>query len=188
MENNSIFRYAGWSAYLSGFAFILMLITSAIFAMTGPPVDTISSIAEILWTLLILPIVFAFHYRLLSNVPSASLIALIIGFIGISYSIAVTFLLNFGPRGFGDTGIFINATIGLWFLITSSLLLSGKLQPFGLSVLGILIGISYIFSIIGLWFKASWMLAFLIHIMILSVLYPIWAFWAGHVLLRSNSQ
>jgi hypothetical protein len=187
MGNNSIFRFAGWSAYLSGLADILILVASLIFAVAGSPFDTISAFAEIFWVLLIMPIALAFHQQLRSTAPLISLIAFVIGIIGISYSTVITFLLNFGPKNFGDSGVFINATIGSWFLITNSLLILRKLQPLGLSVLGMLIGTSYTFSIVALWFKGPWMTVFAIHIFALLLLYPIWAFWVGRVLLKSNS-
>ena len=184
MERSLVYRFAGWSACLSGFAAVLTLITVPIFIAVGLPYDLISSSAEIIWFALIIPIAIAFHQQLRSSAWLLSLIALVIGIVGLIYSTVVTFLLNFGSAGFGDSGIFLTATIGFWFLMTSSLFLSNKLQPRGLSWLGILIGASYMMGLLGLLFMGSLIMIFGIHVLVVTLLYPIWAIWTGRVLLN----
>ena len=181
-----MYRFAGWSAYLSGLAAILTLITVPIFMAVGLPYDLVSSSAEIIWFALIIPIAIAFHQKLRRSAWMLSLVALVVGIVGISYSAVVTFLMNFGPPGFGDNGVFLTATIGFWFLMTSSLSLSNKLQPRGLSWLGIVIGASYLIGLFGLLLKDSFFIIFGFHLLVLTLVYPIWAFWTGRVLLNSS--
>lgn len=181
-----MYRTAGVSAYLSGFAALLILITVPVFMAVGLPYDLISNIAEILWFVLIVPIAFAFHHQLYPLVKTLSLVALVVGVVGLSYSTVVTFLITYGPEGYGDNGVFLTSTIGFWFLVTSSLLLSNKLQPRGLSWLGILIGTSYAIGLFGLFLKETLIILFGIHILIVTLVYPIWAFWTGRVLLKEN--
>ena len=186
MERNLIYRLAGWSAYLSGFAALLLLITAPVSRVIGLSNNYIGKIAEIVWFALIVPIAFAFHRQLRPYANMLSLITLVVGVVGLSYSTVVTFLLNYGTDSFGDNGVFLTATIGFWFLVTNSLLFLNKLQPRGLSWLGFLIGASYVLGLFGLFLKETLSFLIGIHIVIVILVYPIWAFWTGRVLLKQN--
>lgn len=186
MKQNQIYRAAGWSAYLSGIAAILTLFTVPVFIAIGLQYDLISAVAEIFWFALILPIAYAFYHQLRPFSGRMNLVTFVVGAAGLLYSTIVTFLINFGPVGFGDDGVFITATIGFWFLFTSFLLLSNKLQPCGLSWLGIFIGVSYVVGLFGLFLKEKLLILFGIHVVLITLIYPIWAFWTGRALMKLN--
>ena len=173
MERNSVFIFAGWSAYLSGAASLITLIVAIISPLIGKPASVIGDFTEILWFAFVIPIAIAFHKQLRRSVRLLSLIVFIVGIIGLLYSTAITFLINYGPTGFGDNGVFLTATIGFWFLAAGLLLLFYKLQPSGLSLLGIFIGLSYMAGLLGLFLKDSLITIFGIYILLVGFLYPI---------------
>ena len=184
MERKWIYSVGGWSAYLFAFTSILTsIIVFILLPLRLPFNNVIAGFTRIPWILLIIPIAIAFYQQSRFYAKLLSIIALVVGIVGILYSTVAIFSVSFGETDFNRDDVFFTAAIGFWFLVTNFLLLFNNFQSRGFSLLGIFIGLVVLTS---LFLKDSLFIIIGIPILLGGFLYPAWAFWTGRELLKMS--
>ena len=168
-EDSTLFRVAGWSAYVSavvsafGIVFLVLLYVGYFAGAEGLlRFGPLSDICGLIQYAFALPIVVAFYRILRPQAPGLSLVAMLIGVIGIVGFVMFQALLITGVMSFSEQIAYVSASgliIGVWIVITGFLgRRSGRLH---LSVPVIILGA-------------------------LNFLYPLWAYRVGQQLLSRN--
>lgn len=189
MTTPEVFRYAGWSAYLSAAATIVGFVTLIVFFSVGEPFGTIHDISSIILALSLLPLALALY---LLQRPCAALLSLIALIIGICAMLAASILqillvlrvvkleltLVAVPAAFG--------VVGVWLLLNSSLALASGTLPSGLAWVGMVAGVGYILVILGFILGGQQHPLTAVGGLTAVIGYPIWAIWIGGLLLSGR--
>jgi hypothetical protein len=151
MTSPTFLRYAGWAAFSSAVAIVLMVAT-AILGATLRLGNTFSVVVVFLMALLIV-VALALYLILRSASPAMNLAATAIGILGMLLTGAVHVLamasalpldqFNTTGEGIGPAGI------GLWLLLANSLALQSKALPRGLTWIGLIAGAGWLLSAVG---------------------------------------
>jgi hypothetical protein len=149
MIQSSLFRLAGWSAYLTAAAAIVAGVTLITFFMFGEPYGTISDISSVVIALSALPILFSLYQLHRSAAPTVSLTALIIGVIGALSAAVFQMILITTRKTYGDATSISFGVFGISLVMYGYLANADKTLPRRLAWLGILAGIGYILVTAG---------------------------------------
>src|SRR5688572_14777149 len=96
MSDTALFRFAGWSAYISAIATVVGAVTLVIFFSLGEPFGTINDVSSIIIAVTGIPILLALH-KLHSAVSHGwSLAALVIGVVALLFAGTAQALLVLG--------------------------------------------------------------------------------------------
>lgn len=215
--NNQLERNAGWAAYLSGIsallsfaAYISFLIFDLPKTMQGGNINQQTLTGDLiglfqgLSMLFMIPIALALHQLVEPRAAKASPIALIVGIVSMSVLLAFNLLVVLHIIPETQAGVptsFLFGGIGVW-LIAANYSARGSALSTRLAWLGIIIGAGYVLFALIYWLSGAanvestsalqTNIPFLAGYFALSassfILYPIWAIWLGHLLLRRNAQ
>ena len=186
MNKNSLFRFAGWSAYVSAAATIFGFVTLITFFIVGDPFGIMNDVSSVVIVLSALPVLFSLYQLHRSAFPAANLTALVIGVIATLSAAVVQTIFILTRKTFGDTVTISYGIFGVSLVIYGCLALADKMLPRGLAWFGIVAGIGYVLVITG--FIVGGPNHPLTYVGGLSSIigYPTWAIWLGRVLLRSS--
>jgi hypothetical protein len=129
MQMSSIqrFRYAGWSAYLSGAAMVLSLVALILFSSLGQAWGIVYEAAIFLQLLFMLPFVFVLQARFGSESSglkrfSDGVAIFLVLFVTIAQALVI--FGAFGPQNFSQTldkGLTVSSAIGIWLVLPNYL-------------------------------------------------------------------
>ncbi len=189
MEKNSLFRLAGWSAYLSAAATIIGAVTLILFFSVGAPFGVINDTVSVVGSLVIIPILYALYSLHRANVPGTSLAALVIGTVAMLVAAGLQTLLVLKIITFEQTAVTVPSAygvVGLSLVAFNYLAYVNGSFPRKLAVWGIAAGIGYVLVITGFILGGPNHLLTYIGGALAVIAYPIWAFWLGRVWLKFN--
>jgi len=127
MSSIQRFRYAGWSAYLSGVAMIVGLATLALFSSLGQPWGIVYEAALLFQLLFMLPFVFVLRAWFGSESSGLKLLSQRLWIFWVLFTTIVQALVTlgaFGPQGFSqalDKGLAVSGWIGIWLAFSNYL-------------------------------------------------------------------
>lgn len=212
--NTQLERTAGWAAILCGIAAILTFITSVLFFwLEAPSVGTsaaqthlwgpLSDIFPIIQMALLLPVAYGLYLVQRPGAPTMSLVATMIGALGMLGVILLQSLLLLMIVPFEqEVGPLLVAMglVGVWLLGVNYLARQQGGLPSRLRWLGMAVGVAFVLEPVLLaamggtvdwramssnYFLIIWTtLVFLVAY----VGFPIWAIWLGGVLMASESE
>lgn len=200
MIPSEIFRYAGWSAYISASASILGFVFLAAFFSAGQPFGTLNDFfGSILLGLSMMPLAFALERVYMQGNVALTRVVLVTGLVGMTLLVIAgatvilkTFAwINFpeptpgtGPFGIGLIGPVV---IGLWLIFVSYLGLASPALPNLLNWIGITAGAGFGITLIGFILGGQNHPMTWIGGLAAGIAYPIWAIWLGNLLLSFES-
>lgn len=183
MSNNNLYRFAGWSAYVSAGATIFGFITLITFFMAGEPFGTMNDVSSVFISLSALPVLLALHQLHRSAAPTGSFIALIIGVLGALSAAVFQIIFIVTRKTYGDSVTLFYGVFGLSLAMYSYLALTDKVLPRGLAWFGIVAGIGYILVNTGFILGGENHPLTYIGGLASIIGYPTWAIWLGRQLL-----
>ncbi len=189
MTSPDVFRYAGWSAYLSAVATIIGFVTLIVFFSVGEPFGTINDISSVILALSLLPLALALYLLQRSGAPSLSLTALIIGICAMLAASILQILLVLRIVKLELTLVAVPAAfggVGGWLLLNSYLALASRTLPSGLAWVGMVAGVGYILVILGFLLGGQQHPLTAVGGLTAVLSYPIWAIWIGGLLLSGR--
>lgn len=186
MNKNSLFRFAGWSAYLSAAATLVGAVTLVIFFSVGDPYGKMNDVSSVLIGLTGIVILFALYQIHRASAPTVSLLAFVIGAIAMLIGAMLQALLVMTGTAYGEIVTFVFGIYGASLVIFGWLAASSGILPRALAWMGIAAGLGYVLVttvfVVG---GPNHMLTYIGGA--LSVIaYPIWGFWLGRIWLRAS--
>lgn len=184
-----ILAYVAWAAYLSAIATLVTLVTGILFFTVGRPFGTIQDAASALQVFLMLPVQLVLYSSFQSYAPALSLLAAVVGMIGVLVAGVLQVLLVFRVVHFERTiGTVLAAggAIGAWLVLMNSLALAGRAFPDGLAWSGIVAGGGYILLVIGFWLDGQRHPLFWGGSLAAVAGYAVWAMWLGRLALSGG--
>jgi len=198
MDENRLFRVAGWAAYVSGGISILALIMLILFFSVGEPFGYLSDFTGgVVFRLSMLPLALLMHRLVRPQYRGISLLAFIVGVLSMLANVisaTLVILKGLGTVNFpepipggGPYGLTLYAQfgIGTWLVAAGILVLVSRKLPPLLAWIGILAGLGLIVGSIGILLGVTLAAA---AFLLAAIGYPIWAIWLGRWLLRSRSS
>ena len=184
--NNKLFRFAGWSAYVSAVATIIGAITLVIFFSLGDPFGIMNDISSVIIGLTAIIILFAMYQRHRSVAPVMSLIVFVIGALAMLTAAVLQTLLVAIRMDFGVITTYMFGVFGTSLMIYGYLVLVNATLPRALGWWGIVAGLGYVLVVTGFIVSGPNHLFTYIGGMTSVIAYPTWAIWLGRVLLKSS--
>ena len=186
MDKSSLFRFAGWSAFVSAAATVLGAVTLVIFFSVGGPFGIMNDISSVIIGLTGIIILFALYQLHRSVAPVISLAAFIIGSLAMLTASILQTLLVAIRMDFGEITTYAFGVFGASLMIYGHLVLVNATLPRALGWWGIVAGLGYVLVVTG--FVVSGPNHPLNYIGGLAsvIAYPTWAIWLGRVLLKSS--
>ncbi len=181
--------YSAWSALVSAAATIMGLVTLLIFFAQGEPWGTLNDITSVILALSLLPVLFMLHRILRRDAPAVSMVALMIGGIGLLAATLVQSLLILKVITFDQTAVLAPAAFGLFgasLMVYGFLGFSNTLLPRRLIWLSIIAGAGYVLVITGFILGGQDHPLAAIGGLISVIGYPIWAIWFGRLVLSGK--
>lgn len=188
MDKNSLFRLAGWSAYVSAAATIVGAVTLVIFFSVGDPygkINDVSSIIIAITGIIVLIAMRKFHrsasYSLSVGASTLGIVALLVA--GIVQIVFVAGRIQYeqtefvSPLGFGLFGIAL-IVFGYLGWIEAS-------RPRVLSAIGMTAGLGYVLVAAGFILGGPNHMLTYIGGALSVIAYPVWGFWLGCIWLRN---
>jgi hypothetical protein len=183
MNKGSLFRLAGWSAYVSAGATIFGFATLITFFMVGDPFGIMNDVSSVVIVLSALPILFSLHQIHRSAAATGSLAALAMGvFASLSAAVYQTIFIV-TRKTFGDSVTLSYGIFGLSLVMYGYFALTDNMLPRGLAWLGIVAGIGYVLVITGFILGGENHPLTYVGGLASMVGYPTWAIWLGRQLL-----
>jgi hypothetical protein len=188
MTKSPLFRYAGWSAYVSAAATVVVFVTAILFFAGGGPFGILNDISSVFQVLFMLPVALALYQLLRPSAQFLNTVALATGIVGMLVSGFGQSLLVFGIITYQQSLLFFpaGAAIGIWLVLANVQALSSELLPRGLAWAGVLSGASYILTVAGFLLGGQQSPFFYMGGLVLVIAYPIWAIWLGRMLLSDK--
>ena len=186
MEKNSLFRFAGWSAYVSAAATILGAVTLVIFFSVGDPYGKINDVSSVIIGLTAMLILFALYQIHRTSAPMVSLIAFLIGALAMLVAAVLQAWLVLSGTNFGTIVTLMFGVFGASLATFNWLAYSNETLPRGLAWTGIAAGIGYVLVTAGFIHGVSDHLLTYIGGALAIIAYPVWAFWLGRIWLRNT--
>jgi hypothetical protein len=183
MSNNSLFRFAGWSAYLSAAATIFGFVTLITFFVVGEPFGTMNDVSSVVIVLSALPVLFALYQLHRPGSPTGSLIALITGVLATLSAAVFQVIFITTRKEYGDSVTLSYGVFGLSLVIYAYLALKDKQLPRGLAWFGIVAGVGYVLVITGFILGGENHPLTYAGGLASVIAYPTWAIWLGRQLL-----
>lgn len=184
--NNNLFRFAGWSAYLSAGATIFGAVTLVIFFSVGDPFGIMNDISSVIIGLTGIIILFALYQLHRSVAPVMSLVALVIGALAMLTASILQTLLVAIRMGFGEITTYAFGVFGASLVVYGYLVVANKTLPRGLGWWGIVAGLGYVLVTTGFIVGGPNHPLTYIGGLASVVAYPTWAIWLGRILLKSG--
>ncbi len=189
MNEATLFRLAGWSAYFNAVVFILTMIALMLFFSIGGVWGRINDSLSIIWMLSYIPIAVAFYLINRSVNAPISMASSIIGIAAAIVFAALQTLLVFGRVGFEQTFtavLTMSALVGLFVLIHALLARIGHTLPAGLTWVMILYGIASLVGAVGFQIGGEQNPLAIIGLLLTAISGLIWVIWFGRVLLAEK--
>jgi hypothetical protein len=185
-----LFRYAGWSAYVSATATILTFVSAISFFSLGQPFGTLNDIASVFQVVFMLPLALVLYRLSRPHGQRLSFLAAALGVGGMLVGGAVQSLLVAGVLTYQQTVQFFPAgsAIGGWLILSSYLSLSSHVLPRALAWAGVLAGVGYGLTVAGFLLGGYQNPVFYAGGLLTVISYSTWAFWLGRVLLSGNPE
>jgi hypothetical protein len=180
-----ILCYVAWVAYGSAVATGITFVTGILFFTVGQPFGTIQDAASALQVFLMLPVQLVLYSSFQSYAPALSLLATVVGMIGVLVASLLQVLLVFRVVHFERTiGTVLAAggALGVWLVVMNGLALAGGAYPDGLAWSGIIAGGGYLLLVIGFWLGGQRHPLFWGGSLAAVAGYAVWAIWLGRVL------
>jgi len=149
MNQSSLFRFAGWSAYVSAGATIFGFVTLITFFIVGDPFGIMNDVSSIIIVLSALPVLFTLHQLHRPAAPTGSTIALLIGAIAALSAAVFQIIFIITRKTYGDSVSLSYGIFGLSLVLYGYLALTDKMLPHRLAWFGIVAGIGYVLVITG---------------------------------------
>lgn len=183
---NNLNRFTGWSAILSAIATIIGAVTLFIFFSVGDPYGKINDVSSIVIGLTAIPILFALYQIHRPSAPTVSLIAFLIGAVATLIAALVQTLLVINGTNFGEVVTVMFGMFGASLVTFGWLAYSNRTMPRGLAWTGLAAGIGCVLVNIGFILGGENHPLTYIGGALAVIAYPVWTFWLGRVLLKSN--
>lgn len=189
MDENRLFRLAGWASILSMVSTLLSLTTYIWLATTGDW-GPFADLSSFVWVAFTIPVILALHVILRSQAPALSLAAATIGILsllvaGIFQALLVTGVLTYEQQS--PIVISATGTFGIWLVVASYLAMRGKVLPLGLTWVGLITGAGFLLLGVGFWVGGQQSPLTYAGAIATFLGSPIWAIWLGVWILRSRS-
>ena len=186
--NNNLFRFAGWSAYLSAAATIIGAITLVIFFSVGDPFGIMNDISSVIIGLTGIVILFALYQLHRSAAPVMSLVAFVIGSLAMLTASILQTLLVAIRMDFGEITTYAFGVFGASLVVYGYLVIANKTLPRGLGWWGIVAGLGFVLVVTGFIVSGPNHPLTYIGGLVSVIAYPTWAIWLGRVLLKSTKE
>jgi Domain of unknown function (DUF4386) len=186
MNRNSLFRFAGWSAYVSAGATIFGFVTLITFFIVGDPYGIMNDVSSVVIVLSALPVLFALYQIHRSAAPTASLATLIIGVIAALSTSVYQIIFIITRKTYGDSVTLSYGIFGISLVMYSYLALRDKMLPRGLAWFGIVAGIGYVLVITGFIVGGPDHPLTYVGGLASIIGYPTWAIWLGRLFLSDK--
>lgn len=190
MNEEALYRFAGWSAYFNATIFILSLVALVLFFSIGGVWGRINDSLSVIWMLSYLPLAAAFF---LINRPvnaSLSLVASLLGVIAALVFVVLQTLLVFGQVRFEQTFFVVlltTALVGIFILIHAFLAQAGDNLPPGMIWVMIVYGLASVIGAIGFQAGGEQHPLAMIGLLLTAVSGLVWVIWFGRLLLSKSS-
>lgn len=189
MNEATLFRLAGWSAYLNAALYIIILITLILLFTLGGIWGPINDSVSVIWALSFIPLA-VFFYQLHRSVNAPFSIAItVIGIAAMLTFAVLQSLLVVGVVRFEQTIatiISLGGLIGLFVLVNGLLARTGQTLPSGLTWFMIAYGISTLLAVVGYWLGGQEHPLAAIGYLAGAIVGPIWTIWFGRLLLAKE--
>ncbi|MDO8755114.1 MAG: hypothetical protein Q7J80_14545 [Anaerolineales bacterium] len=186
MNKKSLFRLAGWSAYLSAIATIIGAVTLVIFFSIGDPFGKINDVCSVVIGLTAIVILFALYQLHRSAAPTISLIVFLVGALAMLTAAVVQTLLVVNGTNFGMIVTIAFGIFGVSLIGFGVLTLVNQTLPRRLSWWGIAAGIGYVLVITGFILGGENHPLTYIGGALAVIAYPTWSIWLGRVFLSGR--
>jgi len=186
MNEATLFRLAGWSAYFNAAVFLLSLVALMLFFSVGGFWGRINDSLSIIWMLSYIPLAAAFFLINRSVNAPISLASSIIGIVAALIFAVLQALLVLGQVRFEQTFaavLTMSALIGLFVLIHALLARAGHTLPAGLTWVMILYGIASMIGAVGFQIGGEQHPLAMIGLLLTAISGLIWVIWFGRLLL-----
>ncbi len=201
MNTTSLFRFAGWSAYVSAAATVLGLVFLVVFFAIGQPFGTLNDFfGGVVLALSMMPVAIALHQTLRSRAANLSRLALFVGLSAMTvfaFASTAVILHTFGIITFAEPrpgsgpfglGLYAPGAIGIWLLLIGYLSIRHVSFPNKLGWVGVLAGAGYVVSILGFALGGAEHPFVAVGGLAGVVAYPIWAIWLGRIWLAAKTS
>lgn len=191
MNEVTIFRIAGWSAYFNAAVFLLSLVALMLFFSVGGFWGTINDSLSIIWMLSYIPLAVAFFQINRSVNAPISLTSSIIGIAAAIVFAVLQSLLVLGMVRFEQTFtavLTLTSLVGLFVLIHALLARSGHTLPAGLTWVMIVYGIASIIGAVGFQIGGEQHPLAMIGLLLTAISGLIWVIYFGRLLLAGNAS
>ncbi len=189
MNEATLFRLTGWSAYFNATVFLLSLVALMLFFSVGGFWGTINDSLSLIWVLSYIPLAVAFFQINRSVNAPTSLASSIIGIIAALIFAVLQSLLVLGLVRFEQTFtavLAMTALIGLFVLIHALLARAGHTLPAGLTWVMIVYGIASMVGAVGFQIGGEQHPLAMIGLLLTAISGLIWVVWFGRVLLAEK--
>jgi hypothetical protein len=189
MNEETLFRFAGWSAYFNAAIFILSMIALMLFFSIGGIWGRINDSLSILWMLSYLPLAVALYLINRADNATLSLIASLVGSAAALTFVTLQFLLVIGRVRFEQTFsavLIMTALVGIFVLIQAFLARSSNNLPPGLTWIMILYGIASVVGAIGFQIGGEQHPLAMIGLLLNAISGIVWVIWFGRLLLAKT--
>ena len=183
--NTKLFRFAGWSGYLSALATIIGAVTLVIFFSVGDPFGKINDVSSVVIGLTAIVILFALYQLHRSAAPTISLVTFIVGALAMLTAAVVQMLLVINGTNFGMIVTIAFGVFGASLIVFGFLAVVNETLPRVLAWMGIAAGIGYVLVITGFILSGENHPLTYIGGAISVIAYPTWSIWLGRVFLKA---
>jgi hypothetical protein len=185
-----LFRYAGWSAYVSAAGTLATFVSAILFFSLGQPFGTINDIASVFQVIFMLPLALALYQLFRPHEQTLSLLTAAVGIGGILVGGVIQSRLVAGMITYQQTIPFFpsGAAIGGWLMLNGYLTLTSQVFPRGLGWASLLAGVGYVVTVAGFLLGGYQNPLFFVGGLLTVISYPTWAFWLGRVFVSGNAE
>jgi hypothetical protein len=190
MENETLIRFAGWSAVANGILFIISTITLMLMFAVNIAWGKVNDATSVIWILSYLPIAIFFYRQLRPVNPALSLAALLIGVLCmIAFAILQSALVvdRVAFEQTFSTIMYLWVGISFWMIVSALLARSGGLLPNYLVAITLALSFSYLVAAAGFLLNGWEHPLALVGFAGSALLGPVWGLLLGRYLLTANS-
>ena len=190
MNEETLYRFAGWSAYFNAAIFILSMIALMLFFSIGGIWGRINDSLSIIWMLSYLPLAVALFLMNRDFNAKLSGFASLLGSAAVLTFVILQFLLVIGRVQFEQTFtavLIMTALVGIFVLIHAFLARGAHNLPPGLTWVMILYGIASVVGAVGFQIGGEQHPLAMIGLLLNAVSGLFWGIWFGR-LLMSNAM
>jgi hypothetical protein len=193
MDASRLFRFAGWSAYVTAVTDIIGFVSLFVFFAVGGLWGPINDISSVFLSLSLIPPALAWHQLNRTLFPRLSLANLAIGIIAMLTAAILQTALVVGIVEFEQSlrpVLAANAVIGLWLVVNGVLASRGSHRegtvPRGLAWVSLVAGMGLILIILGFWIGGETHPLTAVGGLVAFAGILTWAIWFGKLLLSEK--